>query len=496
MIWTTKKKTITKEMKRTMNKVRVRFAPSPTGNLHIGGARTALFNYLFARKNAGTFILRIEDTDRARSSKAYEDTILEGLNWLGLEWDEGPEKGGNHGPYRQSERFDRYSGVILRLLAEKKAYHCFCSPGELEIKRQKMKENGTAPKYDGTCSELSDVKVKELLKIKKPYSIRFRTPRENVRFEDLIRGELSFDSTLLGDMVIMKSDGSPTFNFACALDDADMEITHVIRGEDHISNTPKQILMAKAIGKESPQFAHLPMILGKDRSKLSKRHGATNVVEYRALGYLPQALVNFLALLGWSHPGEKEILSPEELIDSFSLERVGKSGSIFDTSKLDWMNHYYIQQIPQEQYLNTAGKYLPDGAASQYTPEETNKILLHVRDSINTFRDIAVVTDYFFEQLDLTPQAQNFIQDIPFPDFCRIILTELDNNSIRSIKDLLPLLKKAGNESGLKGKQLYMSLRIAVTGTTEGVELQPLLEILGIDRIQDRIQNTVRKLES
>ncbi len=479
-----------------MSKVRVRFAPSPTGNLHIGSVRTALFNYLFARRNKGTFILRIEDTDRLRSDSQYERSILDGLQWLGMDWDEGPVKNGNHGPYRQSERFKNYQSISNQLLKQGKAYYCFCTPDELEEKRQLQKSQKIPPRYDGTCAQLSPEEVQERLDGSAEYSIRFRVPHELVRFHDLVRGDLEFDSKLLGDMVIMKSDGSPTFNFACAVDDAAMEITHVIRGEDHISNTPKQILIARSIGASPPDFAHLPMILGKDRSKLSKRHGATNVMEYKKSGYLPQSLVNFLALLGWSHPEEKEILSLEDLTSAFSLERVGKSGSIFDTGKLDWLNHHYIQQLPEDEYFSLAGEFLPAQIAAEYNEQEKKKILKLVRDSINTFADIPAVTDYFYQPRELNSQAREFIEDLPFLQFCKTILEQVQKTTFNSISELFTVLQQAGKDSGLKGKQLYMSLRIAVTGSTEGVELQPLLEIMGIERILERVRKTVHRLEN
>ncbi|HOM68419.1 MAG TPA: glutamate--tRNA ligase [Candidatus Paceibacterota bacterium] len=322
--------------------VRVRFAPSPTGFLHIGSARTALFNYLFAKANNGIFILRIEDTDRERSLKIYEDDILEGLKWLGLNWDEGPEIGGDYGPYYQSQRIEIYQQYLERLISEDKAYRCFCTKEELTALKQEMQSRGEIYKYNGKCRNLTNQEIESNLKENKPFIVRLKTPSIKVTFNDLIRGKITSDLSLLGDFTISRGFNEPLYNFTAAIDDYEMKITQVIRGEDHIPNTSKQIIIQQLLGFDSPLYAHIPLILGPDRSKLSKRHGATSLKNYKEDGYLSEALVNFLALLGWHSSSDREIYSLEELCREFSLDRVQKSGAIFNINKLDWFNHYYL----------------------------------------------------------------------------------------------------------------------------------------------------------
>jgi nondiscriminating glutamyl-tRNA synthetase len=358
--------------------VRTRFAPASTGPLHIGGAKTALFNYLFAKKNEGVFILRIEDTDIERSSREYEKDIMESLKWLGIEWDEGPDIGGNWGPYRQSERLNIYAKYLERLLAEDKAYYCFCSEEELEAQREYQLSIGEAPRYSGKCASLSKEEVEKLKKAGKPAVIRFRMPAKKIEFNDLIRGKLEFDTSLIGDIVIAKplstfqeknlakdqslekvvGGYSPLYNFACVVDDFEMKISHVIRGEEHISNTPKQILLQEALGFSLPQYAHLPMLLAPDRTKLSKRHGAVGISQYKKEGYLPEALINFMAFLGWNPGGEKEIYSISSLIKEFSLERVQKGGAVFNIKRLDFLNSFYIRQRSVEKLTELCLPYL------------------------------------------------------------------------------------------------------------------------------------------
>ena len=310
--------------------IRTRYAPSPTGLLHIGNARSALFSYIFAKKNDGSFVLRIEDTDKERSKKEYENIILEDLKWLGINWDEGP--------YRQSEREDLYKKYIERLLTENKAYYCYCSPDELEAQRQDQMSRGIAPKYNRTCSN-------KPLDKSKPYVIRLRVmDNKKIKFNDIIRGNIEVNSDTIGDIVIAKNETTPLYNLAVVIDDYEMSITHVIRGEDHIPNTPKQILIAEALGIEHPKYAHLPLVLGTDKSKLSKRHGAVSVTEYKNMGYLPEAMVNFMAYLGWNPGTEREIYEMEDLIKDFSIEKIQKSGAVFNIQKLDHINAYYIRK--------------------------------------------------------------------------------------------------------------------------------------------------------
>jgi len=334
--------------------MRVRFAPSPTGQLHVGNARTALFNWLLARGHDGTFILRIEDTDVERSTKQSEESILDDLRWLGLEWDEGPDVGGSGGPYRQSERLHLYSSYANELLAGGHAYYCFCAPQKLEDDRRKDLAAGRPPKYRGTCRSLSPEDARRRIEAGERGVIRFRVPEHvDVAFQDLVRGEVTFSTDVIGDYVIVRSDGHPAYNFAVVVDDALMEITHVIRGEDHISNTPRQVLLYRALSFTPPQFAHLSMVLGPDHTPLSKRHGATSVSEFRARGYLPEALTNYLALIGWSPRSgggqtaeDAELMPIDEMARRFALEDVGHSAGVFDPEKLAWMNRHYMKAAP------------------------------------------------------------------------------------------------------------------------------------------------------
>jgi len=331
--------------------VRVRFAPSPTGHLHVGGARTALYNYLYARKTGGVFVLRIEDTDRERSTQESYEGILRGLKWLGLDWDEGPDIGGDYGPYLQSARGVLYHSEVQKLLDMGMAYRCFCTPEELETMRVEARRKNLPPKYSGKCRNLSESEVAWRLERGEPYVIRFKMPQEGeVGFRDIIRGEFTFSNSELDDFVLVKSDGRPTYNFAVVVDDAHMKITHVIRGDDHISNTPRQIHLYRALGYPIPKFAHLPMILGPDKTRLSKRHGATSIDFYRDRYYLPDAMVNYLALLGWSYDGKRELFSRKALIESFSLKKVSKNPAMFDLEKMEWVNaeHFKKLSLPQK----------------------------------------------------------------------------------------------------------------------------------------------------
>lgn len=338
--------------------VRVRIAPSPTGPLHIGTARTALFNFLFAKKQQGSFVLRIEDTDVERSRPEFERDVLENLKWLGIEWDEGPDVGGDYGPYRQSERKEIYASYIKKLLEEGRAYYCFCTKDELEAEREYQLSIGQAPKYSGRCANLPEETVKKYLAEGRKSVIRFRIPQKKVEFDDLIRGKVEFDSSLIGDTVIAKDFYTPLYNFAVVIDDYEMRISHIIRGEDHLSNTPKQILLQEALNFPQPKYAHLPLILGPDRSKLSKRHGAISISSYRELGYLSEAIVNFMAFLGWNPGTERYIYSMAALIKDFSLERVQKAGAVFNIKRLEFLNSFYIRGKSIEKLTELCLPYL------------------------------------------------------------------------------------------------------------------------------------------
>ena len=401
---------------------RCRIAPSPTGPLHIGTARTALFNFLFARQHEGTFILRLEDTDQARSTLAYERDILDGLHWLGLEWDEGPEVAGQpargpFGPYRQSERGALYTAAIDRLLADDRAYPCFCTPEELAADRQAQQEAKLDPAYVGRCAELSRRSERQARRAEgRPAVIRFRVGNERVEFDDLVRGHVSIDTSALGgDLVIARSDGSPLYHFVVVVDDIEMRISHVIRGEDHLSNTPKHVLLFRALGAEPPAFAHLPLILNPDRSKMSKRKSQTAVDAYREQGYIREAIVNHLALLGWSSGSDEEVFAMDDLVARFDLGRVQPSGAIFDLARLDWLNGQWIRRLPSEELTERALPFLADALAAesaeghttrQPTADDLAPLLPMVVERLPRLDAIGPMLDFVFvEDLAVEPAA-------------------------------------------------------------------------------------------
>lgn len=482
---------------------RVRLAPSPTGWLHVGTARTGLFNYLFAKKHGGKFILRIEDTDKIRSKDIYTENIINGLHWLGLDWDEGPGKEGEYGPYFQSQRTQIYAQYLQQLLDEGKAYYCFCTPEELEAQKQDMIAQGLAPKYSGKCRHLSPETIQQYLKEKKPSVIRLKMPNKVITFNDLIRGKVEFDLNLIGDIVIAKSLTEPLYNFSVVIDDYLMQITHVIRGEDHISNTPKQIAIQEALGFPRPIYAHLPMILGADRSKLSKRHGATSLTEYQKLGYLPEALINFLALLGWHPYGDIEIMSLEELIEKFELERVQKGGAIFNLQKLDWFNSQYLKKLPLEQvfqyFLDYLKTFHPQINTSQDNIPYLKQILELELPRINKFSELLNIANYFFEDKLQYPkellswkgetkeevrEALNnclqLLQEIPESEFNQVNLQSKFANFINN----QPLYQNN------RGKILW-PLRVALSGKEASAGPFEIAAILGKKETLNRIQQAL-----
>ena len=481
--------------------IRVRFAPSPTGPLHIGGARSALFNFLFARRMGGKFILRIEDTDLERSSPESELNILESLQWLGLTWDEGPDKGGPYGPYRQMERLPLYREYAEQLIAAGRAYRCYCSEEELETQRQEFLAKGELPRYNGKCYHLSPEERKEYEAQGREAVIRFRVPgNRDIVVPDLVRGDVVFESGGIGDFVIIKSDGIPTYNFAVVIDDALMRISHVIRAEEHLSNTPRQILLYEALGLAMPRFAHISLILGSDRSKMSKRHGATSVVQYRELGYLPEAVVNFLALMGWSPGSEEEVFSLDDLIAHFSLERVAKNPAVFDMDKLRWLNGVYIRKSPVSKLTELALPHLRAAGYISASPTEAEKrwaelVVTALQEKFTTISEIvdhlAVLTgdDVILE----TGEAADILRAETYPAVIRAF-----RNKIARLNELTPenvktLLKDLTKELKLGGKQVYMPVRIALTGRMHGPELFYIIPILGRELINKRIGKTARQ---
>ena len=372
--------------KQETKKIRLRFPPSPTGPLHIGNARTILFNYLFAKQNNGETVLRIEDTDKERSKLEWVQNIIDELKWLGIDWNEGPDINGNFGPYKQSQRTDIYKKYLEKLLSEKKAYYCNCTSEELEAKRQDQQSRGLAPKYDGKCRDKNNISG----------VIRFKIESKKVKFNDLIRGNVEFDSGLLGDIVIAKNIETPLYHFVVVVDDHEMQISHVIRGEDHLSNTPKHILLQEALGFNQPEYAHLPLLLNADKSKMSKRAGDVAVSDYHKAGYLPEALINFMALLGWNPGTEKEIFSMKELIKEFSLEKVQKGGAVFNTQKLDHINGLYIREMPAPVLTKLCLEYLPEDHKN-FSQKTLEKIVEVSKTRMKKLSDITELANLFFE---------------------------------------------------------------------------------------------------
>ncbi len=434
--------------------IRVRFAPSPTGYLHVGGARTALFNWLFARKNGGKFILRIEDTDPERSRKEYEERILEDLKWLGLHWDEGP--------YHQSQRLEIYRKYARRLLDEGRAYYCFCTPEELEEERKRAMAQGRPYKYSGKCRNIPPEEARRRVEAGEPASIRFKMDDEPFSYDDLIRGRVNFDLSLFGDFVIMRSNGIPSYNFAVVIDDHEMGITHVIRGEDHISNTPKQIKIYQALGWEPPKFAHLPMVLGPDRSRLSKRHGATAVFQFRREGFLPQALVNYLALLGWSC-GEKEVMSTEEMIDCFDLRRVSRAGAIFDHSKLRWINHRHMASLPLERLARMVKEF----SSLPYDLEFLTLAVSRLREEAYTLKELASA---IVREMDYRPAERVSREEI-------LVVKALEEE-LSSGEEISKAIKNVSRRTGKRGRALYHPIRVALTGRSSGPDLSFLAKLI------------------
>lgn len=486
-----------------MSTVRVRFAPSPTGYLHVGGARTALFNWLFARHHQGVFVLRIEDTDLARSTEEATQVILDALEFLGMDWDEGPKKGGEYGPYYQSERLHLYQEYAQKLIDKGRAYRCYCTPEELEARRQEQIQRGEATRYDRKCWHLTAEEGAKLQAEGRKPVIRFKSLDEGeTEVQDLIRGNVRFDNvTQVDDFVIYKSDGMPTYNFAVVVDDALMKITHVIRGEDHLSNTPKQIQIYEALGFDVPKFAHIPMILGPDKSLLSKRHGATSVMQFAEDGYLSSAMVNYLSLLGWSYDDAQTIFSIPELIEKFSLERVSKNPAVFDIQKLEWMNGVYIRELSLEELYQQA---LPYWQKAGFLPSEVSaeqkeyalKVLEPLQARLKLMADVVELGCYFFrddyeynmevvEKILTKPQTEeilNFVQEVVAQ------APALDEDTLK------PKFKEGMEKFGVKMGDLIQPIRVALTGTNVSPGIYDVLTLLGKERTLARIKRTLEML--
>ncbi|MEK6645500.1 MAG: glutamate--tRNA ligase [Candidatus Firestonebacteria bacterium] len=474
----------------TAQQIRVRFAPSPTGYLHIGGARTAFFNWIFAKKFNGKFILRLEDTDKLRSQKEYEDDILESLKWLGLDWDEGP--------YRQSERMDIYNKYIEELLKAGSAYKCYCKPEDLELQRQSAEKFKQPYKYDRKCLNLTDEQKLQNEKENKAFSLRFKIPVGETIVNDIIRGNVKFDNLLLDDFVIVRSDKIPTYNFCVVVDDALMNITHIIRGEDHLSNTPRQILLYKTLGFELPKFVHIPLILGIDKTRLSKRHGATSVAEYRKKGYLPEAMLNFLVLLGWGYDDKQQIFSIEEVIQKFSLEKVTKNPAVFDNEKLNWLNGLYIRNAQLDRIYKLSLPYFREKKYISEVPSENEEIKLQEivkleKDRLKILSQITDYTDFFFtDEIKYEEVAlEKYFKNNETAIILENLLTKLRQLENFSKDETEKIARATAEELNIKFAQLVHPVRLAITGRTISAGLFEVMAVLGKGKSCLRIQKAI-----
>jgi glutamyl-tRNA synthetase len=487
--------------------VRVRYAPSPTGHWHLGGVRTALFNWLFARKHGGAFVVRIEDTDSSRSRREYEEEIFDALRWLGLQWDEGPQtynasgRGteilkGEYGPYRQSERLHIYRVYLEKLLEEGKAYYCYCSKDELDAERQTLLAEGLPARYGGRCRNL-----REAPSGREPQAIRFKIPEAKVEFKDIVRGSVTFDAALFGDVIIAKNLDAPIYNFAVVVDDHEMAISHIIRGEEHISNTPKQILFQRALGFETPIYAHLPLILNADRSKLSKRNSETSLLSYREDGYLPEALVNFLALLGWHPKGsEEEIMDRKTLIKKFDLRHTQKAGAVFDIDKLQWINRAYIKRLSDaELAAELRLRLTPERASSQLAePNTFEKLAAAVRDRITVFSDFPSLAEFFFVLPPYEPELLVWKDGTPEKtrdalERLRIILDAVPPNEFHR-EHLEPILAPLIDELG-RGDVLW-PFRVALSGLRASPDPFVIASVLGKSEVLSRLEDALHRFDA
>ncbi|MGA3166079.1 MAG: glutamate--tRNA ligase [Terriglobia bacterium] len=470
-----------------MPKVRVRFAPSPTGHVHVGNARTALFNWLFARHHGGVFALRIEDTDVERSKEEYERQLLADLRWFGLDWDEGPDKGGPFGPYRQSERRALYTECSAKLIAQGDAYYCFCSAEQLEAERQEELKAGRQPRYSGRCRKLDAGEAARRKAAGEPAAVRLKILESSFFWNDLVHGPTTFSSEVIGDPVLVRSEGSPAYNYAVVIDDHLMEISHVIRGDDHISNTPRQLALYRALGWEPPAFAHLSTILGSDRTRLSKRHGATSMESFREMGILPEALRNYLALLGWSPAdGKTEILSPSELVAQFSLEHITKSPAVFDTDKLHWLNRHYMKECPPARLVALAVPYLEKvgylaGHPGADVLAWVESVLAAVVKNINSLSQlpeaVRVIFEFDVERARATPEFQELLADPGARAVLKAFIPKVLIENPLTYERFREIAKSVQKETGKKGKDLFHPIRVAVTGAASGPELEKLVPI-------------------
>jgi glutamyl-tRNA synthetase len=484
--------------------VRVRMAPSPTGPLHIGTARTSLYNYLFARHVGGTYVLRVEDTDTVRSTAEFERDIIDNLHWLGITWDEGPQAAGGddvgpHGPYRQSQRLERYAEEAARLVASGHAYPCWCTPEELEAVRAEQVARKEAPRYNRRCLSLTDADREQFEREGRKPAIRFRVEPETIRFDDLIRGEVEFDNALLGDFVIVRADGGPLYHFVVVVDDEAMGITHVLRGEDHLSNTPKHIALIRALGYAEPRFGHIPLILNPDRSKMSKRKSQTAVTAYREQGYLPEAMVNFLAFLGWSPGTEEEIFTLDELAARFELEAVHKGGAVFDADRLNYLNGVYIRNLADEQLALRLRPFLPDALDDA----SVLRVVPLIKERLVRLNDAGELVAFLvetdaevasrYEGTELLPKNRDASETAAAVAAARDALALLTDADF-SADVLETQCRRAADDAGWKAGDFFRPLRLAVTGRSVSPPLFGSMELLGRERVLARIEAALGKL--
>ena len=485
--------------------VRVRYAPSPTGNPHIGNIRTAMFNWLFARRNGGQFVVRVEDTDQGRITEGAVEHILDGLEWLGIDWDEGPRVGGPYGPYFQSERLERYHDAADRLIASGNAYRCYCSPERVAELRKEQARDKQRQGYDSHCRHLSEAQRRAKEAEGAPSVLRFAMPQEGTTsVEDAIRGHVEWQNDLTDDFVLVKTDGFPTYHMAVVVDDHAMEISHVLRAEEWLPSTPRHVQLFRALGLAMPTFGHLPMILGSDRAKLSKRHGATSLMEYRDDGFLPEALINFMALLGWSLDGETEVMTADTIRDNFTLERVGKPAAIFDLDKLQWMNGVYIRQAEQDQLAERILPFLEQAYHKSLLPIDTDylrRITPLVQERLKTLSEAPDMLSYFFEDtLEFDPNAliQRGMDSAStqvaikraHADLTAVSDAEFNHENLENI------LRSAGAELELSGRQFFGTLRTAITGRTATPPLFEMMEVMGRERVVQRLAAAVDSLSA
>lgn len=488
--------------------VRVRYAPSPTGFLHIGNARTAIFNYLFARHAGGKFVIRIEDTDQKRNVEGGEESQLKYLKWLGLEWDESVDVGGAYGPYRQMERLDIYKQYWQKLLDEGLAYKCYCTEEELKAEREFQMAHGQTPRYSGKCRHLTEEQIAQYESEGRKPTIRFRIPEnQKIEFDDIVKGHVSFNSDDVSDFVIVKQNGVPTYNFAVVIDDHLMKMTHVLRGEEHISNTPKQIMLFRAFGWEAPVYGHMTLIVNEHHKKLSKRDNSIVqfIEQYKNMGFLPEALFNFITLLGWSPKGEEEIFSRDDFIRIFDADRLSKSPAMFDKSKLEWMNGQYITKLPAEEYVALTLPYLIKAGLlpEEMTPQQRDwarRVVLLYQEQLHYGAEIVTLSDMFFNQdvvkKELTKDEKKILSGERANDVLAAFNRELKDLPEWTAEAIAPKIKVVQKETGQRGWKLYMPIRVIATGSQHGPELPEALELLGKDLVIRRMDAYLDKQQA